>query len=89
MKQAQKFYQEMGGVFRLFRIYTLKMTLEELGGKSLISSLSNFENGKLVRYNYFYLYIRACKSDDQAQKLIKLVGQIMYNAYKRGDMYDG
>ena len=46
------FNQEMGSVFRIFRVKVLKKTLKDIGGQSLIPSLSNFETGKLFRYDY-------------------------------------
>ena len=65
-----------------------KVTLKDIGGQSLIPSLSNFENGKLFRYEYMYFYIMACQDEQQLHKLESLVSQIIYNAWKRGECYD-
>lgn len=80
------FNEEMGAVFKIFRTKVLKKTLKEIGGQSLIPSLSNFENGKLCRYEYMYHYIRACENESQLHTLESLIIQIMYNAWKRGDI---
>ena len=82
------FSLEMGAVFKVFRTKVLKATLKEIGGESRISSLSNFENGKLLRYEYMYYYIVACQNDEQFNKLKYLVSQIMFNAWKRGINHD-
>lgn len=82
------FNQEMGAAFKIFRTKVLKMTLKDIGGQSLIPSLSNFENGKLFRYEYMYFYIMACQDEKQLRKLEYLVCQIMFNAWKRGESYD-
>lgn len=82
------FNLEMGAIFKVFRTKVLKATLKEIGGESRISSLSNFENGKLLRYEYMYYYIVACQDDDQLDKLKYLVNQIMFNAWKRGANHD-
>lgn len=77
----------MGAAFKIFRTKVLKVTLKDIGGKSLIPSLSNFENGKLFRYEYMYFYIMACQDERQVYKLETLVSQIIYNAWKRGEMF--
>lgn len=82
------FNLEMGAIFKVFRTKVLKATLKEIGGESRISSLSNFENGKLLRYEYMYYYIIACRNDEQFNKLKYLVNQIMFNAWKRGISHD-
>ena len=82
------FNLEMGAIFKVFRTKVLKTTLKEIGGESRISSLSNFENGKLLRYEYMYYYIVACQDNDQLDKLKYLVNQIMLNAWKRGANHD-
>ena len=82
------FNLEMGAIFKVFRTKVLKATLKDIGGESRISSLSNFENGKLLRYEYMYYYIVACQNDEQFSKLKYLVNQIMFNAWKRGANYD-
>lgn len=82
------FNLEMGAIFKIFRTKVLKATLKEIGGESRISSLSNFENGKLLRYEYMYYYIVACQNDEQFNKLKYLVNQIMFNAWKRGINHD-
>ena len=82
------FNLEMGAVFKVFRTKVLKATLKDVGGESRISSLSNFENGKLLRYEYMYYYIAACQNDEQFSKLKYLVNQIMFNAWKRGINHD-
>ncbi len=87
-RNRKLFDQEMGAAFKIFRTKVLKRTLKEIGGQSLISSLSNFENGKLFRYEYMYYYIMACQDEKQLRKLEYLVCQIMFNAWKRGESYD-
>ena len=92
MKQGSNnkdlFNLEMGAVFKVFRTKVLNATLKEIGGESRISSLSNFENGKLLRYEYMYYYIVACQDNEQLDKLKYLVNQIMFNAWKRGANHD-
>ena len=87
-RNRKLFNTEMGAVFKIFRTKVLKVTLKDIGGQSLIPSLSNFENGKLFRYEYMYFYIMACQDESQLHKLEYLVNQIMYNAWKRGECYD-
>ena len=87
-KNRKLFNREMGVVFKIFRTKVLKKTLKEIGGQTLISSLSNFENGKLFRYEYMYYYIMACQDEKQLRKLEYLVCQIIFNAWKRGNDYD-
>lgn len=87
-RNRKLFDQEMGAAFKIFRTKVLKKTLKEIGGQSLIPSLSNFENGKLFRYEYMYYYIMACQDEKQLRKLEYLVCQIMFNAWKRGIDYD-
>lgn len=82
------FDKEMGYAFRLFRTRILKKTLKEIGGQSLIPSLSNFETGKLFRYDYMHFYIDACKDEEQLEELYCLVRKVMINAWKRGNSYD-
>ena len=83
-RNRKLFNTEMGAAFKIFRTKVLKVTLKDIGGQSLIPSLSNFENGKLFRYEYMYFYIMACQDERQLHKLEYLVNQIMYNAWKRG-----
>ena len=84
-RNRKLFNQEMGAAFKIFRTKVLKRTLKDIGGQSLIPSLSNFENGKLFRYEYMYFYIMACHDEKQLRKLEFLVCQIMFNAWKRGE----
>lgn len=79
----------MGAVFKIFRTKVLKKTLKDTGKcQTLISSLSNFEHGKLLRYEYMYYYIVSCDDEKQLQKIEYLVNQIIYNAWKREHDYD-
>lgn len=78
------FNQEMGSVFRIFRVKVLKKTLKDIGGQSLIPSLSNFETGKLFRYDYMYYYIMACDDKRQLRLLEHIIFQVIANAWKRG-----
>ena len=78
------FNQEMGLVFRIFRVKVLKKTLKDIGGQSLIPSLSNFETGKLFRYDYMYYYIMACDDKHQLRLLEHIIFQVITNAWKRG-----
>lgn len=87
-RNRKLFNTEMGAAFKIFRTKVLKLTLKDIGGQSLIPSLSNFENGKLFRYEYMYFYIMACEDEKQLRKLEYLVCQIMFNAWKRGESYD-
>lgn len=87
-KNRELFNQEMGAAFKIFRNKVLRKTLKDIGGSSLIPSLSNFENGKLFRYDYMYYYIMACQDEIQLLKLEYLVCQIMINAWKRGEGHD-
>lgn len=87
-RNRKLFNTEMGAAFKIFRTKVLKVTLKDIGGKSLIPSLSNFENGKLFRYEYMYFYIMACQDKRQLDQLEFLVNQIMFNAWKRGESYD-
>ena len=82
------FNQEMGTAFRVFRLTVLKKTLKDIGGQSIISSLSNFETGKLFRYDYMYYYIMACEDDQQLEQLERIIFQVITNARKRGYSYD-
>lgn len=81
----KQFVYETGQVFRLFRKYTLKKTLVELGG-SQASSLSNFETGKLRKLDYIPIYINECKDERQLYELYKLVNQVIFNEWKRGQL---
>lgn len=87
-RNRKLFNTEMGAAFKIFRTKVLKVTLKDIGGQSLIPSLSNFENGKLFRYEYMYFYIMACQDERQLHKLYFLINQIMFNAWKRGNRYD-
>lgn len=87
-RNRKLFNQEMGAAFKIFRTKVLKMTLKDIGGQSLIPSLSNFENGKLFRYEYMYFYIMACQDERQLHKLQYLINVIIFNAWKRGKNYD-
>ena len=82
------FDKEMGYAFRLFRTRILKKTLKEIGGQTLIPSLSNFETGKLFRYDYMRYYIDACQDEEQLEELYFLVRQVLNNAWKRGNNHD-
>lgn len=84
----QLFDKEMGYAFRIFRTKVLKKTLKDIGGQTLIPSLSNFETGKLFRYDYMHYYIAACQDDEQLQELYFLIKQVFDNAWKRGNDYD-
>lgn len=84
----QTFDKEMGYAFRLFRTKILKKTLKEIGGQTLIPSLSNFETGKLFRYDYMRYYIDACQDEEQLEELYFLVRQVLNNAWKRGNNHD-
>lgn len=58
--------------------------MRELGGSErLVSSLSNFETGRLCRYDYFYYYIKACQNKEQVQALVDLIGQCLNDAWDR------
>lgn len=78
------FNKEMGTAFRIFRVKVLKKTLKDIGGQTLIPSLSNFETGKLFRYSYMYYYIMACEDEHQVQLLENIISQVIINAWKRG-----
>ena len=78
----------MGEVFRIFRNKVLKKTLKDIGGQSLIPSLSNFETGKLFRYEYMYFYIKACQDEYQVKELETLVNKVIVNAWRREHSYD-
>ena len=84
----QLFDAEMGEAFRIFRTKVLHKTLKEIGGQTLIPSLSNFETGKLFRYEYMFYYIMACKDEKQLEQLGRFVCVTMKVAWKRGYVYD-
>lgn len=83
-----RFNAEMGEGFRIFRTKVLHKTLKEIGGQTLVPSLSNFETGKLFRYEYFFYYIVACKDEKQLEQLLRLVTVVMTAAWERGKDYD-
>lgn len=83
-----RFNAEMGEGFRIFRTKVLHKTLREIGGQTLVPSLSNFETGKLFRYEYMFYYIMACRDEKQLQQLERLVSAVMTAAWKRGYDYD-
>ena len=78
------FVYEVGQVLRLFRKYKLKKTLLDIAGKSS-SSLSNFENGKIRKFDYITYYIKQCKNEEQLNELMKLLNQVIYNEWKRDE----
>ena len=88
LTNKQQFDKEMGYAFRVFRTKILHKTLKEIGGQSLISSLSNFETGKLFRYDYMHYYIAACQDEEQLQELYLMVRKVLISAWKRGYSYD-
>ena len=83
-----RFNAEMGEAFRVFRTKVLHKTLREIGGQTLVPSLSNFETGKLFRYEYMFYYIMACRNEKQLQQLERLVNVIMEAAWKRVNDHD-
>ena len=83
-----RFNAEMGEGFRIFRTKVLHKTLKEIGGQTLVPSLSNFETGKLFRYEYMFYYVMACKDEKQLQQLERLVSAVMTAAWNRGVDYD-
>lgn len=76
-RNQKQFNEELGWSFRIFRTKVLKKTLKELGGETSVSSLSNFETGKLYRYEYMYYYIKACQNEEQMQALMNLVNRCL------------
>lgn len=88
MMNRHRFNAEMGEGFRIFRTKVLHKTLREIGGQTLVPSLSNFETGKLFRYEYMFYYIMACRDEKQLQQLERLVSAVMTAAWKRGYDYD-
>ena len=78
------FDEQIGQGFRIFRTKVLHKTLREIGGQTLVPSLSNFETGKLFRYEYFFYYIMTCKDKKQLEQLERLVTVVMECAWKRG-----
>lgn len=88
MANRHRFNAEMGEGFRIFRTTVLHKTLREIGGQTLVPSLSNFETGKLFRYEYFFYYVMACKDEKQLEQLVRLVSLVMECAWKRGVDYD-
>lgn len=83
-----RFNAEMGEAFRIFRTKVLHKTLREIGGQKLVPSLSNFETGKLFRYEYMFYYVMACQNEKQLEQLECLVCVVMTAAWKRGYDYD-
>ena len=82
------FDEQIGQGFRIFRTTVLHKTLKEVGGQKLVASLSNFETGKLFRYDYMFYYIVACENEEQLQRLEQLVSAVMEAAWNRGQRYD-
>lgn len=87
-KNRELFDEQIGMGFRIFRTTVLHKTLKEVGGQSLVASLSNFETGKLFRYDYMFYYIVACQNEEQLQRLEGLVSAVMKAAWNRGQRYD-
>lgn len=87
-KNRELFDEQIGMGFRIFRTTVLHKTLKEIGGQSMIPSLSNFETGKLFRYDYMFYYIVACQNEEQLQRLQYLVNEVMKAAWNRSNRYD-
>ena len=82
-RNHKQFNDELGWCFRIFRTKVLKKSLKELGGETLVPSLSNFETGKLYRYEYIYYYVKACQTKEQLQALVDLISQCLNDAWDR------
>lgn len=88
-RNQKQFNEELGWSFRIFRTKVLNKTLKELGGEKLVPSLSNFETGKLYRYEYMYYYIKACENEEQVQALMDLINRCLNAAWIREQREEG